>query len=255
MPIAPNLLRSQAEDFEHTPNFLSAKLLARRDRILHTGRHLLALHGIRNLRVCDLAIALNITSAAIRTHFADLDALLIEILKEHGKAINNAIGAIHRTDPDAVAKRRAAYLAVTRGPHGGLTEAHLLLVRDATMLSDANFMAIHEFHNQHGIILAGKLDADIVLTLLDAPRLDPLRIHAMLATLEGTDPAEMIPLPVLTAPEPTKQLQPPQPAPELTWSDDLADIPDDLLQTSPDGQTPGASVFNPGCARAPPNAA
>jgi len=261
MPIAPNLLRSQVEDFEHTPNYLSSKLLARRDRILTTGRHLLALHGLRNLRICDLAIALNITSAAIRTHFADLDALLIEILREHGRAINKALSGIHHADPDAVGKRRAAYLAATRGPHGGLTEAHFLLVRDATMLSAENYTAIHQSHDQNGIILAGKLDPDIVLTLLDAPRLEPLRIQAMLATLEGTDPAEIIPLPVLTAPEPAHQPQPqPQqppapPAPERDWSDDLADVPDDLLQTYPDGQTPGAWVFNPGCARAPPSAA
>ena len=108
MKVPPNLLRSQVEDFEHTPNWLSTKQLERRTRILTTGRHLLALHGLRNLRICDLAIAMNITSSAIRFHFADLDALLIEILREHGKHINEAIGAIHHTAPDAVAKRRAA---------------------------------------------------------------------------------------------------------------------------------------------------
>jgi AcrR family transcriptional regulator len=259
MTVPPNLLRSQVEDFEHTPNYLSTKQLARRDRILTTGRHLLALHGLRNLRVCDLAIAiaLNITSAAIRFHFADLDALLIEILKEHGKAINKALGAVHHTDPDATAKRRAAYFAATRGPYGNLTEAHLLLVRDATMLSETNYAAIQQSHDQHAIILAGTLDADVALTLLDAPRLDPIRILTTIATLEGTDPA--LALPFLTpAPDPQPEAielpPPPQPLPELSWSDDLAKVPDDFLEPY-DGRTPGAWVFNPNHARSPPHAA
>jgi AcrR family transcriptional regulator len=71
-----------------------------RDRILATGCHLLALHGLRNLRICDLAIAMNISSAAIRFHFADLDALLIEILHEHFKKINEAIGTIELSETE-----------------------------------------------------------------------------------------------------------------------------------------------------------
>jgi AcrR family transcriptional regulator len=257
MAVPPNLLRSQVEDFEHTPNHLSTKLLQRRDRVLTTGRHLLATHGLRNLRVCDLAIAMNISSAAIRYHFADLDALLMEIIHNHNKAINEALGAVHRTDPDAVAKRRAAYLAATRGPHGSLTEAHLLLIRDATMLSEANYAAIQQSHDQHAIILAGKLDADVALTLLDAPRLDPIRILTTIATLEGTDPA--LALPFLTPapaprPEAIELLPPPQPRPELSWSDDLAHVPDDFLEPY-DGQTPGSWVFNPNHARSPPHVA
>jgi len=254
MKVPPNLLRSQVEDFEHKPNWLSTKQLERRTRILTTGRHLLALHGLRNLRICDLAIAMNITAAAIRFHFADLDALLMEIIHEHNKAINSALGAIHQTDPDAVAKRRAAYLATTRGPHGSLTEAHFLLVRDAALLSDENYTAIHQSHDQHGIILAGKLDADIVLTLLDAPRLDPLRIHAMLATLEGTDPARLLPLPA-PAPEPPAEPAEIEPPSEPgTWSDDpQTGLPDPFQPYN--GQAPGAWVFNANNARSPPHAA
>jgi len=251
MKVPPNLLRSQAEDFEHTPNNLSTRQLERRDRILATGCHLLALHGLRNLRVCDLAIAMNISSAAIRFHFADLDALLIEILHEHFKKINEAIGTIELSEPEPTAKRRAAYLAATRGPNGNLTEAHLLLIRDAAMLSDINYAAIQQSHEQHALILAGKLDADTVLTILDAPRLDPLRILATFATLEGTDPALLVSLPVLAAPQPAPQ----QPAPPPRWSDDLAHVPDAYLQTYPDGQTPGAWVFNKHHARSPPTAA
>jgi AcrR family transcriptional regulator len=254
MKVPPNLLRSQVEDFEHTPNWLSTKQLERRTRILTTGRHLLALHGLRNLRICDLAIAMNITSAAIRTHFADLDALLIEILKEHGKDINKALGEVHQTDPDAVAKRRAAYLAATRGPHGSLTEAHLLLTRDATMLSDENYLAIHQSHDQHGLILAGKLDPDIILTLLDAPRLDPLRIHAMLATLEGTDPTLLLPVPTPAPelpPEPAEIEPPPEPG---TWSNEPENETHDPFQPY-NGQAPGAWVFNANNARSPPQAA
>jgi AcrR family transcriptional regulator len=259
MPIAPNLLRSQVEDFEQTPNTLSSKQRARRDRILTTGRHLLATHGLRNLRVCDLALAMNITSASIRHHFADLDALLIEILKEHGRAINEAIATVHDTGPDATAKRRAAYLAATRGPSGNFTEAHLLLLRDATMLSETNHAAIQQSHDRHGIILAGALDADIALTLLDAPRLDPLRIQAMLATLEGSDPACLAPLPVLETRE-VKQPVPrqpraPQPVPELLWSDDLANVPDELLEAYPGDPTQAAWAASASHARAPPHAA
>jgi AcrR family transcriptional regulator len=258
MKVPPNLLRSQVEDFEHTPNWLSTKQLERRTRILSTGCHLLALHGFANLRICDLAIALNITSSSIRFHFADLDALLIEIIKEHGKAINKAIGAVHHTDPDATAKRRAAYLTATRGPLGSLTEAHLLLTRDATMLSEANYAAIQQSHDQHAIILAGTLDPDTALTLLDAPRLDPIRILTTIATLEGTDPALAIPFltPAPPAPEPEEIAPPPppEPLPELSWSDDLAHVPDDFLAPY-QGQTPGAWIYNQNHARSPPHAA
>jgi hypothetical protein len=104
MTVPPNLLRSQVEDFEQTPNHPSTKLHARRDRILTSGRHLIALHGLRNLRVCDLALAMNITSAAIRYHFADLDALLIE--KPTPAAQNPVPGS--RT-PAAPAPRRAPH--------------------------------------------------------------------------------------------------------------------------------------------------
>ena len=179
MKVPPNLLRSQVEDFEHTPNWLSTKLLERRTRILTTGRH--------------------------------------------------------------------------------------LLVRDAPLLSETNYTAIQQSHDQHGIILAGKLDADIALTLLDAPRLDPLRIHAMLATLEGTGPALLLPLPMpAPAPEPKHaEIEPPCPlepeiapefAPELEWSDDLETGLHDPFQPY-NGQAPGAWVFNPNHARSPPHAA
>jgi AcrR family transcriptional regulator len=263
MKIPPNLLRTQVEDFEHSPNWLSTKQLERQKRILNVGRHLLAIHGLRNLRICDLALAMKITAAAFRFHFADLDALLIEILKEHGKSINKAIGDILHTDPDALAKRRAAYLAATRATLGNLNEAQLLLTRDAPLLSEENYTAIQQSHDQFGIILAGKLDPEVALTLLDAPRLDPARIHTMIATLEGSDPACLAPLPVAKPREvklPTpEQLPPEQPlAPTLsdvTWSDDLAQIPDNLLQTYPDGETPGAWIYNQNMARSPPRAA
>jgi AcrR family transcriptional regulator len=258
MKVPPNLLRSQVEDFEHTPNWLSTKQLERRDRILKVGTHLLALHGLRDLRICDLALAMNLTSASIRYLFADLDALLIEIIREHLKTINKAIGAIQATDPDALGKRRAAYLAATRGQFGTLTEAHLLLTRDATMLSEANYTAIQQSHDQHGLILAGTLDPDTALTLLDAPRLDPIRIQTTLATLEGTDPALIFPLytpPPAPEPEPEPIEAEPELTPEFTWSDDLAHVPDDLLQTYPDGQIPGAWIYNKNLARSPPKAA
>jgi AcrR family transcriptional regulator len=260
MKVPPNLLRSQVEDFERIPNWLSTKQLERRNRILRVGTHLLALHGLRDLRICDVALAMNLTSASIRYLFADLDALLIEIIREHLKAINTAIGTIHATDPEAVGKRRAAYLAATRGEFGILTEAHLLLIRDATMLSEANYAAIQQSHDQHGLILAGTLDPETALTLLDAPRLDPIRIQTTLATLEGTDPAIIYPLYTpAPASEPEPELEPIEPSPELSpelaWSDDLAQIPDDLLSTYPDGQTPGAWIYNKNLARSPPKAA
>jgi AcrR family transcriptional regulator len=259
MPIEPNLLRSQAEDFEQTPNILAAKQLARRARIINTGRHLLATHGLRNLRVCDLALAMNITSAAIRTHFADLDALLIEILKIHCENIDEALGAMHDKDADSTPNHRAAYLAVTREPSGNFSEAHLLLLRDATLLSEANYAAIQQSHAQHGAALAGRLDADIALTLLDAPRLDPLRIQAMFATLEGSDAAIPAPLPVLETREVKQPVPPPprarRPAPQPAWPDDLANVPDALLGTYPGGQMQGDWASSARHARAPPQAA
>jgi len=179
----------------------SERELAREDRIIAAAQTAFAAHGRATVTLTGMAQALRTSCYILRHCFCDLDALFAEILKRHLVYLARIIGdAAHYDDPDAFRKRRAAYLAATRTILGGLTEAHLLLVRDRHLLPEDLLPHIEAFRNDIAHLVAGPHGRKI-LTLLDSPDWTPDDIEDFLAphTHQKAEPA-----------------QPPAPAPAAT---------------------------------------
>jgi hypothetical protein len=124
-----------------------------------------------------LARALRMTIAALGFHFVDMGALLAEIIRRHLRLLAAALATYEPSDPERHEKRRAAYLAYTQTPLGGLTEAHLILVRDCHSLPDDERTSIDMMRLGLGELLGGDLPEETLL-LLDVPFLDAAAIEA-----------------------------------------------------------------------------
>jgi AcrR family transcriptional regulator len=180
MHISARIIRAEAEALGCLPNFLTDRERERRDNILRLGRAVLAKHGRDRVRFIDIAIGLNITQAAIRRHFVDLDALLGDILRRHCRAIVAELAKIPQDAPDRDRKRRAAYIAATRTPLGNLTADHVLLVRDRHLLPDDERIPLELLRDEIGHIVAGE-HFELALELLDLPHVGADEIEAKLA--------------------------------------------------------------------------
>jgi|GEM_PF-1280947 len=224
MPANPRLLRAEADNLDDfTPRYRTARESALREHIVKTSQALLARHGRHDISFAALALALRIGAGTLRRHFIDLDALLGEILSRHLMDLSRHLGEIPFTDPDRERKKRAKYLEYTRTPFGGLTEAHLLFVRDRHTLPEDLLSSLEQTRDGIGNLLGP--DPHETLTLLDTPYISHPRIEAMLAALEPfalpepaepaepatepTEPATQAPEPATEAPEPVSD-----PAPE-----------------------------------------
>jgi AcrR family transcriptional regulator len=184
MFIPARILRATARSLDPNPRNLTTREREREVRVLSIGRGLLAIYGRNALKFGDVAAGLEISPTTLRRHFTDLDALLGEILRLHLRALSIAIGRVNAEEPDRFRKRRAAYLAYTRTPMGGLTHAHLLLARDLKLLPDDERVGIEETLEGIAECLLPPQDAihaPTVLGLLDNPGLGAPAIDAALA--------------------------------------------------------------------------
>jgi AcrR family transcriptional regulator len=179
MHISARIIRAEAEALGCLPKFLTDRERERRDNILRLGRAVLAKHGRDRVRFIDIAVGLNLTRAAVRRHFVDLDALLGDILRRHLRALIAELAKIAQNAPDRDRKRRAAYIAATRTPMGGLTPDHLLLVRDLKLLPEDERIPIELLRDEIGKIVAGDR-FEAALELLDLPYLDANDVEAKL---------------------------------------------------------------------------
>lgn len=229
MQTPARILRTEARNLNPERAPLSDRQSARRETILKLAQSLMARHGSNTITLGSLAIALDISITKIRRHFADLDALLGEILRNHLLALSDAIGDIPFNAPDRHAQQRAAYHAFTHIQFGALTEPHLLLTRDAHLLPDDERIAIEQTHQGFGAMLAPTCPQEALL-LLDSPCLTAARIETILSPLLPPAAASKTPVLALAPPHP-------QGAP---------DAPD---------EKPGAWIFTAGIplkARSPP---
>jgi AcrR family transcriptional regulator len=184
MFIPARILRATARSLDPNPRYLTTREREREERVLSLGKGLLAIYGRNGMRFGDMAAGLEISPTTLRRHFTDLDALLGEVLRLHLRALSSAIGTVNPDDPDRFRKRRAAYLAYTRTPLGGLTHAHLLLVRDLKLLPADERDGIEQTLIGLGECLLppeDALQAQTVLGLLDNPGLGLPAIDAALA--------------------------------------------------------------------------
>jgi AcrR family transcriptional regulator len=174
------ILRASYDNHHKRPE-QSAREQAREERILAGAQTVFAENGRHEVTLTSMALALHVVRSTLRHHFCDLDALLAAILNRHLVYLARIIGdAAHYDDPDAFRKRRAAYLAATRTILGGLTEAHLLLVRDRHLLPEDLLPHIEGFRNDIAHLVAGP-DGRKILALLDSPEWTPDDIEALLA--------------------------------------------------------------------------
>jgi AcrR family transcriptional regulator len=159
---------------------LSDRAIARREAILRAATTLMADFATNSFSLAQFAIAIEISAATIRRHFIDMDGILTEILSRHLLAIAAALGQTARDAPDLPSAYRAAYLAATRTPLGGLTQAHLLFTRDRFSLPPEDRARLEAIHLSLGEQLGGLSPQD-VLSLLDSPILEPREIEDLIA--------------------------------------------------------------------------
>jgi AcrR family transcriptional regulator len=182
MQTPARILRALADRRDPNPLILTERQRRREERILLLAQHLFATEGRTRISFTNMAIALRMATSTLRWHFADLEALLAAILHRHLQAVATHLAQIPQSTPGAEQLRRAAYLEYTRTGFGGLTEAHLLFVRDRHLLPDDELEPIESLRRSIGHLLAGQNGAEALL-LLDAPHIDGARIELMLAAL------------------------------------------------------------------------
>ena len=194
MHISARILRNDASQMDRGAATLTARDIAQRDRIATVGMGLLARHGSHSVTMTAFAAALGHCVPTIRRHFADMDALLAYLLGQHLQFLAECLGAVP-FGPDRPAALRAAYLAATRSVMGGLTEAHLLLVRDRGLLPQDERDPVEDTLQGLACVLAGDLGPQI-LHLLDSPLFNARQIECMLQTLKapaGREAEEAVP--------------------------------------------------------------
>jgi len=205
------ILRAKAQSRDPSHFALTERQRQRHERVVAISQYLVAEEGRHNINFRSLARALRMTAATLQFHFADMEALLAEILRRHLRLLSAALGAYEPTDPNRHQKRRAAYLAYTRTPLGGLTEAHLLLVRDRHTLPDDERTSIDMMRQGLGELLGGNFWEE-TLFLLDDPFLDEAAIEARLAAppLQAPKPQPQTAASQnVKAPEPTREVEEP----------------------------------------------
>lgn len=183
MHISARILRNDASQMDRGAATLTARDIARRDRIASVGQGLMARHGSHSITMTAFAAALGHCVPTIRRHFADIDALLAYLLRQHLQFLAESLGAVP-FGPGRPAALRAAYLAATRSVMGGLTEAHLLLVRDRGLLPEDERQPVEDTLQGLGFVLAGDVGPQI-LHLLDSPLFNADQIECMLHTLNA----------------------------------------------------------------------
>ncbi len=187
MPISLRILRNLADQAAPRPP-LTRPQQEREARILHVGEALLARFGRHGITFALMATALRIGTAALRWHYADLDALLADILRRHLQSITASLDAVPASTPNHPQALRAAYLAATRNPDGSLTSAHLLLTRDRHLLPQDELDPIEAIRHAIARRLAANAPADTI-DIADSPWIDAARLEAVLTTVAALPPA------------------------------------------------------------------
>ncbi len=193
---------------------LTAREQDRQEQIVTAGRTLLAEFGANSFTLPAFALAMRMSAASIRRHFIDLDSLLVHILNRHLLTLSTVMGSLRPGANDKHAARRSAYLAHTRTPLGGLTEAHLLLVRDRHLLPQTDRDRIETIRANLATLMA-RDHADAVMEWLDTPTMDLADIDAILAARAAAHTAPP-PQPAPAPPRPIFKL-PPQSARQTAW--------------------------------------
>jgi AcrR family transcriptional regulator len=238
MYASPRTLRRGLQQIDRTPHDRTARQQARHDHITRATQHAMVQQGRHAVCMRNLALALGMCVATLRRYILDLDMFLHEILRDHLRALGEAVSAIPADTPDGFRQRRAAYHAFTHTALGGLTDLHLLLTRDRHTLPAEDRDEIDRMRADIGETLGAGDCSYEALLLLDAPYIELDRIEQMLAR----PPAAA----TTASPEPAAPKPEPKP-PAVTRP---------LRHTQPDQiDAPGAWIYSagiPNLSRHPP---
>jgi len=209
------ILRRRAIEIDPAIADLTPRQQLRERLILAVATDLFARFGPYAISFTNLARSMKMAPATMRWHFADLHALLGEIMRRHLQALRTAIEAVPSGAPDRRRLQRAAYVNATR-EGAGLTQVHHILTAYRTQLPDDERELVDALRDQLGLALGGA-KGEAVLALLDFPQFGAEQIECMLqAAFRTSAPAEAPPAPgPQTAPTPETTPAPPKPrAPE-----------------------------------------
>jgi len=210
------ILRTYADSLPNARRYRSPEEREMEDHILQAALPVLARSGRAYTSFSGLAFAIRVPLTKLRRHFADLDALLGELLTRHLRAISDELGKIPQNTPNCQAARRSAYLAATRTPYGAPTEAQILLLRDRHALPPDVAEPIEAMRQSIGDLLAYPNGA-LALAMLDTPGTDPAHIETMFAALTPASAPKEEP-----APAPLPTASPPLNRASLTGTTSLA---------------------------------
>jgi AcrR family transcriptional regulator len=207
------VLRALADEIS-APPYRTRRQNDRHDRILTITEVIMARYGCHGVTFRALAVALRMATVTLINHFVDRDAICGEILRLHLRRIADAIGNIPQEAENRRALQRQAYLAVTRTPAGGLTNAHLILTRDRHFLPLDELDSIEDMRRTVAELLA-EPGAPHILDMLDTPWLAPHQIEAAITLLAPAIPApELIQDPAFSQAAATQSAAEPPAAPE-----------------------------------------
>ena len=158
---------------------------AREAKILQLGLAILTLQGRHATTAGGMAAAIGIAPATLRRYFADIDALMGEILRRHLATLEQALNAIPANTPNLHAARRKAWHQATRTETGALTDAHLLFLRDRHMLPPDILPALNQTYQTLAARLAPGAHGPAAQAILDLPLTTADRIEPLFAALTG----------------------------------------------------------------------
>jgi AcrR family transcriptional regulator len=204
MQTPARILRARALERDRIPRFLNPKQRDRHERILSLSQYIFLTEGFQTISFRSLAIALRMATSTLRYHFADLDALLGELLRRHLRNLAAELAKISHDVPNRQRACRAAYLAFTRVGAGSLSEPHHLLVEYAHLLPLDERQIIDRMRDGLADTLAGNLGHEALL-LLDSPLMNGRLIEAALAAMDDATNAAAPPV----SPEPPQPEAPP----------------------------------------------
>jgi len=238
MHIPARILRDHVQPFTKSRRPDGVLDLEKRETYLDAAQSVFADFGRPAITLKNLADALYISTATLRRHFADMDQLVADIIIRHLNKLTKLLGDIQANTPDGFARRRAAYYANTRGPNGGLNDAHAVTLRDRHTLPADLVEGIEHLRLAIGIALAGA-NGNEALALLDSPQADPAKIEIVMQALGEPIPEATIQLVQRRIAAPVRPAKPSPDATPLTctYSPGSRAL-DKLFETKPRAQNP-----------------
>lgn len=219
MLIPLRIVRADAEDLD-TPRRPTHAEIQAKERIRRLGRNIIGNYGRAALTTARLAGGLNMSLSTFRRHYADIDALLAELIADELRRIARLFGNVPQDAPDRQAACRAVFLDATRNL-GALAEGYRLIVRDMPLLPEDLRLPLERSLAVLGARMAGPC-AGKCLALMAVPCLSAAEIEHAVRGLEPSPAHETMSPEPDPAPCPEREPAPAPAAEPVSQMDRLA---------------------------------